>query len=473
MPNVAKTVFLSYRRDQTAWAVLLQKDLTGHGFDVFLDLSSIASGAFETVILENIRSHTHFLVLLTPSALERCDEPGDWFRREIEFAMAERRNIVPVMLDQFDFGAAGTIERLTGPLESLKEYNGLRIYTDYFDAGMERLRGEFLNTTLDVVAHPASVEARLAAAKEQAVVAAAPTVGPEVLEAMALFERAFQASQGDDQVRLYSSAIALMPGFSRAYINRGFVLMQLGKNRQAAEDFTTAITLEPGDSFAYDNRGIAFSQLKQWQEAVGDHSKAIELRPGDATAYTHRGNALLNLNRAQEAIEDHSKAIELRPDYASAYNNRGIAYLRLDKAEQALEDFTAAIRFRPGHAGAYSHRAGVLAGLGKTEGAMLDHDKAIELQPDYADAYYNRGNAFVLIGNSREAIRDYTRAINRKPDYAEAYYNRSVARRSLGQTSDAASDYESFLEYGGVAREGGRSTVRGHLNPPTVDERHD
>jgi hypothetical protein len=62
------------------------------------DYNGIASSDFEVVILGNIVARAHFLVLLTPSALERCDDPAAWFRREIETAIDNRRNIVPLML---------------------------------------------------------------------------------------------------------------------------------------------------------------------------------------------------------------------------------------------------------------------------------------------------------------------------------------------------------------------------------------
>jgi hypothetical protein len=97
--RVEKTVFVSYRRTNIPWALAVFHHLTHHGFDVFFDYIGIASGDFEQVIIDNIRSRSHFLVLLTPSALERCAEPGDWFRREIEEAIACRRNVVPMMLE--------------------------------------------------------------------------------------------------------------------------------------------------------------------------------------------------------------------------------------------------------------------------------------------------------------------------------------------------------------------------------------
>lgn len=87
MERVEKTIFLSYRRTNTPWALAIYQNLTHLGYDVFFDYISIPSGDFESVILGNIKSRAHFLVLLTPSALEDCDKPGDWLRREIEAAM--------------------------------------------------------------------------------------------------------------------------------------------------------------------------------------------------------------------------------------------------------------------------------------------------------------------------------------------------------------------------------------------------
>src|SRR5690349_20558116 len=99
MARVEKTVFISYRRTNAPWALAIFQNLTHYKYDVFIDYEGIASGDFETAILENIKSRSHFVVLLTPSALERCGEPGDWFRREIETALDLKRNIVPLMLE--------------------------------------------------------------------------------------------------------------------------------------------------------------------------------------------------------------------------------------------------------------------------------------------------------------------------------------------------------------------------------------
>ena len=209
MSRIEKTAFISYRRTNAPWALAIYQDLNHHGYDAFIDFQGIASGGFEQVILENIRARAHFLVLLMPSALEHCGDPNDWLRREIETAMESRRNVVPVMLDGFDFEAPSNASRLTGQLSALKDYNALRVYAEYFAAAMDRLREKFLNVPLESVSHPASLSApaRHAAEAQQAAAGAAPAVGQEELTAQTWFEKGFNAADLDEKIRCYVSVV--------------------------------------------------------------------------------------------------------------------------------------------------------------------------------------------------------------------------------------------------------------------------
>ena len=165
MLDAEKTVFISYRRNvgrYLARAVFM--DLKAHGFDAFMDVESIDSGTFDTIILEQIASRAHFVVILTPGSLERCAEPGDWLRREIEHAMDSQRNIVPVLVDSFSF--EGAEPYLTGKLSQLKRYNALPVRHDYFEEAMDRLRNRFLAPQLSKASgaarqgQPSTVDAR-------------------------------------------------------------------------------------------------------------------------------------------------------------------------------------------------------------------------------------------------------------------------------------------------------------------------
>lgn len=278
MLRIEKTVFLSYRRTNDFIALAIYQSLTHQGFDVFFDYRGIASGAFETTILENIRARAHFLVLLTPSALERCDEPGDWLRREIEEALETKRNVVPLLLEGFDFGAPTIAPKLTGKLTLVPRYNGMTVSVEYFDAAMTKLRDRFLKVSLEAVLHPAS-DVALQAAKEQKVAAAAaPPVTDRALTAEVWFERGIQASDLNEQIRCYTEALRLKPDDAQVYYNRGVARAAKGDHAGAITDFTEAIRVRPNFAMAYVNRGYALQAKADLSAAKRDFDKATSFR---------------------------------------------------------------------------------------------------------------------------------------------------------------------------------------------------
>jgi hypothetical protein len=163
MVRIDKTIFISYRRSSIPWALAIFQDLTHHGYDVFFDFNGIASGDFERVILENIRARAHFLVLLTPTSLARCGDPNDWLRREIEAAIDGKRNVIPLLLENFDFVSAESAGQLSGTIGVLCKYNALQVPAAYFAEAMNRLREKYLNVPLEIVLQPASRVAQEAA----------------------------------------------------------------------------------------------------------------------------------------------------------------------------------------------------------------------------------------------------------------------------------------------------------------------
>ena len=322
MARIEKTVFISYRRTNMPWARAVFQDLTQHGFDAFLDYTGIASGDFESVILENIRSRAHFVVLLTPSALERCGDPGDWLRREIEEALDTRRNIVPLMLEGFDFGTPSIAKVLIGKMARLKQYNGMTVPMEYFDAAMDKLRSKFLSVPLDAVLHPASLQARQAATHQKGEAARAPRVEEEELTAQQWFERGFNAKELDETIRLYTNAIRLKPDFATAFYNRGLARYNKGDLAGAIEDYSQAIRLKPDYPDAFNNRGLARSDKGDLPGAIEDYSQAIRVKPDYAIAFNNRGIARKAKGDLDGALSDYNEAIRLKPDYTTVINNR-------------------------------------------------------------------------------------------------------------------------------------------------------
>lgn len=64
-----------------------QVHLQLRGFSVFIDVERLEAGKFDNNLLQSIRQAKHFILVLTPRALDRCaqdDECKDWVHRVSE-----------------------------------------------------------------------------------------------------------------------------------------------------------------------------------------------------------------------------------------------------------------------------------------------------------------------------------------------------------------------------------------------------
>jgi tetratricopeptide (TPR) repeat protein len=306
MGRIEKTVFISYRRTNFWTALAVFQNLHSNGYDVFMDYKSIPSGDFEQVITESVKSRAHFIVILSPSALERCNEPGDWLRREIETAIDYQRNVIPLMMEGFDFGSATTVKALTGKLANLKKYNALGIPAEYFEEAMTKLRSErFLNRPLQYVSHPVSDTTRQITEEQKSAANEAAPVEAEQLTAQEWFERGYVFTENenlDEAIRCYTKAIQLAPNRAEAYYNRGLIF---GKDKDelasAIADFDTVIRLKPQDFEAYYSRGLSYSTKGDKLSALKDFQKAYELNPKDGKTLASLIGVLKAVGHIEEA----------------------------------------------------------------------------------------------------------------------------------------------------------------------------
>jgi len=309
MSDKQKSVFISYRRETGSYiARAIFQQLTANDFDVFMDVESIDSGIFETIILNEIAARAHFLVILTKGALNRCSNPEDWIRRELERAIDSGRNIVPIFVDDFELGKEQVY--LTGKLQNLTRYNGLRLYRDYFEEGITRLQARYL--TADV-----SVSASTVTYDQQAY---------EVIR-----QKIQEASRKAEPTKNELAA--------ERFCEEGYAKYGQGDYRAAMSDFDRAIELDHDYGFAYTLRGVCFLMQGQGSEALEDFNKALEINPRDAHAYGNRGHVFFKRGDYQRALAEYDEAIRTDPVYYRAYYNRGLVRQLLGDISGAKKDF--------------------------------------------------------------------------------------------------------------------------------------
>ncbi len=450
MGRIEKTVFISYRRTNFYTALAVYQYLTTNGYDVFFDYQSIDSGNFEKTIFENIGARAHFVLVLSSSALERCSQPNDWLRREIETAIELKRNIVPLMMEGFDFGSPTTIQALSGKLATLNTYNGLKLYADYFFDAMEKLRTRFLNKALDDLrSHEVSIETKEANETKKAVANEAAPVEADQLTAEELFERAYtqrEAKNYEEAIRYLKEAIQLEPDLDAAHNNLGLLLSDLKRNDEAEAAFRKAIEINPTYDTAYYNLGNLLSDFNRNDEAEAAFRKAIELNPALTEAYSNLGLLLSYLKRNDEAEAAFRKAIELNPALTEAYSNLGLLLRDLKRNNEAEAAYRKAIELNPAFDIAYLNLGQLLFDQGNLEGAIIILTEAIQYNLSSARCYRQRGLFYQTAGNDESALNDYRQAIKLQPDYG-------IVRMSLFGLLMKIGNIEEASQHEALARE--------------------
>ena len=126
-------IFISYRRDGgDVTAKLISEALKTRGFSVFYDYDSLKGGAFDVGISTAIDQCDAFVLVLPKNALKRCRGKGDILRHEIRCALEKGKNIVPVMLDRFEFP-----KRLPKDISEVSRYNAVRFHMDRFESTID------------------------------------------------------------------------------------------------------------------------------------------------------------------------------------------------------------------------------------------------------------------------------------------------------------------------------------------------
>ena len=93
-------VFISYRRsDGTVKAKALDLAFGIDDCRTFLDFKSLGVGAFDKRLEDAVLDAPIFVMVLTPDYFARCNEEGDWVRREIELALDNGKIIIPINYD--------------------------------------------------------------------------------------------------------------------------------------------------------------------------------------------------------------------------------------------------------------------------------------------------------------------------------------------------------------------------------------
>jgi serine/threonine protein kinase/Flp pilus assembly protein TadD len=168
---------------------------------------------------------------------------------------------------------------------------------------------------------------------------------------LALTKSYLTNQQDDKALATINRAIEISPPLRRSshlfYAERGPILLRLGREEDALEDFNRAIELAPHYSFTYKRRAALNFRFGHYDKALADLEKALELHHNDPSCvyWIDPGSvAKCSDEEFRKGIfRLAERAMEVTGDLAYAHSARGTLYAGHGQFDRALEDYAKSI----------------------------------------------------------------------------------------------------------------------------------
>jgi len=110
--------------------------LTGDGISTFLDVECIGPGYYPKILKENVKNTPTLVVIVSPGSFDDRNCKKDYYFKEIYCALKEKKRVIPVLADKFDFG---TEHHIPERLLKLKSMQAVLHIHEYHNAAIEKL----------------------------------------------------------------------------------------------------------------------------------------------------------------------------------------------------------------------------------------------------------------------------------------------------------------------------------------------
>ena len=214
-------------------------------------------------------------------------------------------------------------------------------------------------------------------------------------------------------------AVVLRPAFKDALHNRGNVLLELGRDAEAADSFLAATRCAPVAVESFTGFGMALARLCRFAEAETAFTTALAQAPDHLAARAGLAKTLRQLGRDDEAL--HHLLI-----YAQAGADAELLRQVADEAMRRSLPATAipALQALAVHVPQDGGILGLLAKLFCSGGLYSEAEatarRAVSLAPGLGSAHFTLGQALFRLGRLEEAATALSEACRCDPENAEA-----------------------------------------------------
>jgi len=209
-------------------------------------------------------------------------------------------------------------------------------------------------------------------------------------------------------------ALKLRPGEHTASLLKYFIDTKI--QCEALEILDNLIEINPDCSSHWIDKGTILVAMGKNEEGLIAYKKAIDIDPENSHTLYKVGRLLAyNLGKYSEAIEYFDMAIKKEPNFDDAWMCKGSAYGDLKKHGEALKCFDKAISINPDNSCAWYNKGSALCNIGQWENGLKAYDQSLKIYPDNGHVWYLIGNAYKALSNEEKALEAYNKAVELDP----------------------------------------------------------
>jgi tetratricopeptide (TPR) repeat protein len=244
---------------------------------------------------------------------------------------------------------------------------------------------------------------------------------------------------------LYRKSIEKFPGDPEFHFNLGMTLQKIGRMDQAMESFVRAAEIKPDYALAYDRMGQILFHKKDYKGAIREYDKALELNAGLAEIYNDMGNVFFEKNDFDKAKEYYTRAVEFNDQIYEAFFNQCVILEQKGSPQKAIkcyENCMEKFKYRPE---SMNNTGSLLFSLGRFEEAEKYFLKAIEIDNSFINAHYNLIELYKKTDKPEKALDQYQIVAEYNPDNLEIRHEICALLGDIGKLDKAEQCYEKIL----------------------------
>jgi tetratricopeptide (TPR) repeat protein len=223
--------------------------------------------------------------------------------------------------------------------------------------------------------------------------------------------------------------------------------LKLDKKQEALDALNKYLELFPNSAIDLMNKGNLLHELKRDREALECYKNSIKNDKLNSLAFSNQANSFLALDMYKEALKSCDTAIKLNNMNRDGWMNKANVLFKMKNFEYAEFNARIAVDICPEAAATWVTLGRILNALNRDHEAVKCYEKALSNDPDFSQALINLGFTYARIGNTDLAVKFYEQAAECNPDLkAEVLWNIALIYLSLGRFKEGWKLYESRWE---------------------------